>query len=143
MAKRDNPTPAKRGPGRPAYEPNDLHRRTVYEMAAYGIPHDNISYVLGISKTLMKQHYQRELHTALAVVTQHVARGLVRRALNRNDPDSTKAAMFFLKTRGGWVDRSEVTNINRDERAPTQELATDDPNEASRAYQRIINGEGE
>lgn len=137
MARRtDLEDTTKRPSGRPRYEPSDLHRRIVYEMCAYGITHSDIGKVIGISTPLMRIYYGHEMDVAKVTVIQHVARSLVRKALDKKHPQSAQAAMFYLQTQGGWRKAAEAPPGKPD--PGPGEIKETDPSAASRAYQRIM-----
>jgi hypothetical protein len=50
----------------PAHKPTTEHRRMVEAMSAYGIPHDDISAVVGIDRNTLAKHYRQELDQASA-----------------------------------------------------------------------------
>ena len=47
--------------GRPAHQPDPAQRRQVEALAAYGIPEDDISRVIGIDSKTLRKHYRDEL----------------------------------------------------------------------------------
>src|SRR5438034_3569835 len=47
--------------GRRAHRPDPSQRRQVEAMAAYGIPEDNISRVIGVDPKTLRKHYRDEL----------------------------------------------------------------------------------
>ncbi len=98
--------PKKRGPGQPPHAPTSQQRKMVESMSAYGIPQDDISKVIGISIDTLAKHYREELDTATAKANAKVAETLYRQATNADNPRSATAAIFWLKTRGGWKETS-------------------------------------
>ena len=96
----------KRGPGQPPHAPTSQQRKMVESMSAYGIPQDDISKVIGISIDTLAKHYREELDTATAKANAKVAETLYRQATNADNPRSATAAIFWLKTRGGWKETS-------------------------------------
>ena len=99
-------TETKRGPGQPPHAPTSQQRKMVESMSAYGIPQDDISKVIGISIDTLAKHYREELDTATAKANAKVAETLYRQATNADNPRSATAAIFWLKTRGGWKETS-------------------------------------
>ena len=99
----------KRGPGQPPHEPTDQNRKMVESMSAYGIPQEDISKVIGISVDTLAKYYREELDTATAKANAKVAETLYRQATNVDNPRSATAAIFWLKTRGGW---RETVNLD-------------------------------
>ena len=101
--------PKKRGPGQPPHAPTSQQRKMVESMSAYGIPQDDISKVIGISIDTLAKHYREELDTATAKANAKVAETLYKQATNVDNPRSATAAIFWLKTRGGW---RETVNLD-------------------------------
>jgi DNA-binding XRE family transcriptional regulator len=91
----------------PLHKPTDQNRRTVEAMSAYGIPHEEIAEVIGISRKTLTKHYQRELNISLAKANAKIAEKLFARAAEGD----VKAMMFWLERRGGeaWKNKPVVT----------------------------------
>jgi len=87
--------------GRKAHKPDAFHRRQVEAMAGYGVPEHAISRVVGIDAKTLRKHYREELDTGQIKATAKVAESLFRKATGEG-PQSVTAAIFWLKTRGGW-----------------------------------------
>ena len=76
-------------------------------MAAFGIPEHNIARVVGIDPKTLRKHYRDELDMGQTKATAKVAESLFRKATT-DGPQSVTAAIFWLKTRGGWKETSAV-----------------------------------
>jgi len=87
--------------GRRAHKPDAFRRRQVEAMAGYGVPEVDISRVVGIDPKTLRKHYRDELDTGSIKATAKVAEFLFRKATTEG-PQSVTAAIFWLKTRGGW-----------------------------------------
>lgn len=87
--------------GRRAHKPNPFHRRQVEAMAGYGVPELSIARVVGIDAKTLRKHYREELDTGQIKATAKVAESLFRKATT-DGAQSVTAAIFWLKTRGGW-----------------------------------------
>lgn len=87
--------------GRAAHEPDPVSRRQVEAMAGYGVGEEDIAKVLGVSPKTLRKHYREELDTGHVKATAKVAESLYRKATG-DGPQSVTAAIFWLKTRGGW-----------------------------------------
>ena len=87
--------------GRRAHKPNPFHRRQVEAMAGYGVPELSIPRVVGIDAKTLRKHYREELDTGQIKATAKVAESLFRKATT-DGAQSVTAAIFWLKTRGGW-----------------------------------------
>ncbi len=88
--------------GRRAHKPDAFHRRQVEAMAGYGVPEADIARVVGIDPKTLRKHYRNEIDT--------VAEFLFRRATTEG-PQAVTAAIFWLKTRGGWKETS-IQEVN-------------------------------
>lgn len=96
---------------RQAHEPTDKTRAQVEALAAYGIKHDAIAAIVGVSDETLRKYYRPELDLGLAKVTAQVANSLVKKAVSDRS-DSVAAAKFFLQSQAGWRERSEQTVRN-------------------------------
>jgi hypothetical protein len=67
-------------------------------MAAYGIPADDISRVVGIDSKTLRKHYRDELDLGETKANAQVAGFLFNSAKSGNVP----AQIFWLKTRARW-----------------------------------------
>lgn len=83
------------------HDPTEETRKTVQAMAGYGIPHEDISTVLGISPHTLRKHYARELATGHIIANSKVAQNLFRIATGEGR-EAVTAAIFWLKTRAQW-----------------------------------------
>jgi len=104
--------------GRPAWKPSDQDRRQVREMASYGIPIARIASVMGVIEKTLNKHCPQELEDGATHANCKVAGFLF--ASIMGSPDRTTAplitddrarvtaAIFWMKTRGGW--RETVVN---------------------------------
>ena len=77
----------------------------VESMAGYGIPHDDIGKVVGITRVTLAKHYRKELDTGHIQANSMVAASLYKMATGDADkkiaPNVT-AAIWWTKTRMGW-----------------------------------------
>ena len=87
--------------GRRAHKPDAFHRRQVEAMAGYGVPEHAIARVVKIDPKTLRKHYREELDTGQVKATAKVAESLFRKATG-DGSQSVTAAIFWLKTRGGW-----------------------------------------
>jgi hypothetical protein len=84
--------------GRRAHQPDPNQRRQVEAMAAYGIPADDISRVVGVDAKTLRKHYRDELDLGTTKANAQVAGFLFNSARNGN----VTAQIFWLKTRARW-----------------------------------------
>ena len=87
--------------GRRAHKPDPFHRRQVEAMAGYGVPELDIARVIGIDAKTLRKHYRDELDTGQIKATARVAEFLFHKATTEG-PQCVTAAIFWMKTRGGW-----------------------------------------
>jgi hypothetical protein len=87
--------------GRKSHRPDEFHRRQVEAMAGYGVPEPDIARVVGIDAKTLRKHYRDELDTGQIKATAKVAEFLFRKATT-DGSQAVTAAIFWLKTRGGW-----------------------------------------
>ena len=86
---------------RRSHQPDAFHRRQVEAMAGYGVAETDIARVVGIDPKTLRRHYRDELDTGHIKATAKVAESLFRKATT-DGAQSVTAAIFWLKTRGGW-----------------------------------------
>lgn len=90
--------------GRPPHAPDSGSRRLVEHHAAIGTPHEQIAKLLQVSLNTLKKHYREELELGLARANAVVGGTLFNEAKKGN----ITAAIFWMKTRGGWRETSRV-----------------------------------
>jgi len=101
---------------RPEHEPTAEQRLLVEALSAYGVTHDLIAGMIGISDETLRKHYRRELDYGLANLTAKVANSLVQKALSQR-ADAVNAAKFFLQARAGWAtEQRHTVNVTHDNR---------------------------
>src|ERR1700737_3967544 len=106
------PSPAK-SMARPVWTPTDAQRRQAETMAAYGIPEADIARVLGVSKPTLRKHCGTELDTGATRANSKVADflfygicGGTGKPAFKDERARVTAAIFWMKTRGGWSETS-------------------------------------
>ena len=92
--------------GRRAHQPDQGTRRQVEAMAGFGVPEHAIARVVGIDAKTLRKHYREELDTGQIKATAKVAESLFRKATG-DGSQSVTAAIFWLKTRGGWRETTQ------------------------------------
>jgi hypothetical protein len=96
------------GTGRFApHQPEDDNRQLVANMAAFGIDQDTIAKIIGVSHGTLTTHYRHELSVGQAQLIAAVAGRLAKSAL----AGDTTAAIFILKTRGGWSEKVQIEDM--------------------------------
>lgn len=85
--------------GRKPYQPTPDEGERVAKLAAYGMDHDTIANVIGISDETLRKYYRRELDTGKAQTIERVAGRLVDIAM----AGDVQAAKFYLAAQGNWT----------------------------------------
>ena len=80
-------------------------------MAAYGVPELDVARVLSIDPKTLRKHYRDELDTGHIKATARVAEFLFRKATT-DGAQAVTAAIFWLKTRGGWQPRRSIASAS-------------------------------
>jgi hypothetical protein len=96
--------------GRRAHFPDERGRRQVEALAAYGVPEADIARVVGIDPKTLRKHYRDELDLGATKATAKVAEFLFRKATTEGHQCVT-AAIFWMKTRGGWREAPQTHEI--------------------------------
>lgn len=100
-------------PVRPAkrHIPTDETRIIVHRAAGLGLTQDQIAHLIGVHPNTLAKRYKVELKTAEAFLNFNVAQNLYSIATNPGHKGAVAAAIFWMKTRGGWreVTRHEHT----------------------------------
>ena len=96
--------------GRRAHVPDERGRRQVEALAAYGVPELDIARVVGIDPKTLRKHYRDELDLGSTKATARVAEFLFRKATTEGHQCVT-AAIFWMKTRGGWPETPQTHEI--------------------------------
>lgn len=81
--------------------PTDYQRYQVQQMAAFGIPYEEIAAVIGISHDTLSLRYADELRRGRPEANYRVARKLYSTATRGRGREAVTAQMFWLSTRGG------------------------------------------
>jgi hypothetical protein len=111
--------------GRRAHRPDPRTRRQVEAMAAYGVPEVDVARVVGIDAKTLRKHYRDELDTGQVKATARVAEFLFHKATTEG-PQCVTAAIFWLKTRGGWRETPQDHRVDaRRDRADQRRAGAD------------------
>lgn len=126
---------------RRAHKPTEKTRAEVQAYATVGVPHHQITKLIGLGDTAtLLKYYRHELDLGKAKACAQVAKTLFAQAVSgRNNA----AMIFWCKSQMGWSERTQL-EISGPNGAPitTQTLPADtsDPVEAARLYQAFIQG---
>tara|TARA_R110002050_G_scaffold34101_7_gene86302 strand:+ start:5128 stop:5481 length:354 start_codon:yes stop_codon:yes gene_type:complete len=98
---------------RPPHEPTDKDRATARALCAYGIPREEIAEVLGISANTLRKYYSESMRGSATEANAKVTENLFKMATG-SGRQAVTAAIFWMKTRGGWRegDRTEITGAD-------------------------------
>lgn len=92
--------------------PTEQSRKQVEMLIGYGLKHDAIAAVIGVSDETLRKHYRAELDHGKAKVIAQVANSLVKKALS-DRPDAINAAKFYLERQGQWTETKTInTNFS-------------------------------
>ena len=114
------------GRGRPTWVPTAKERKSVEAMTAYGIPEHKIAAVMGVDPKTLRKHCETEISTGATVANDNVGEFLYQIATGQTitkdsgDParpdfrSAVTAAIFWMKTRGGWKETSihEISGLD-------------------------------
>ena len=95
------------------HEPTEASRQLVQLHVSTGTPRDHIARLVGITQPTLRKYYKEELDLGLSKANATIAGVL----FNKAKAGDSAAAMFWLKTRAGW---SEKTVLAGDPNAPIQ-----------------------
>lgn len=127
-------TPAKRGPGRPrklkpkpepaivapvkkqagpqnTFHPTEQQAKAIKAMAAYGIRHDEICIIFGITKPTLYKYFRESLDAAMTEANAKVAESLFKMAIGGKH---VAAAIYWTKARMGWRDVQATQQLDKD-----------------------------
>jgi hypothetical protein len=106
------------------HEPSDETKKTVQAMAGYGIPHEDIGTVIGISPHTLRRHYRKELDTGHIIANSKVAQNLFRIATGEGR-EAVTAAIFWLKTRAQWSEYAAPQSTKPTPRGKKEQASID------------------
>lgn len=96
---------------RKRFSPTPEQLRTVEAMAGFGIPHEDIAYVLSISVETLGKYCAHQLRTGKIRASVQVAQTLFRMATGVSEngvvvqEPSLGAAIFWTKAQMGWREK--------------------------------------
>jgi hypothetical protein len=108
------------------HEPTKELRHYVQEQIAYNAStHEQIWLHLGISKTTFYKYYKEEADNSKPILICEAANVLRKQLRSENEKIQQTAAMFILKTQGGWreTDNKELQDMNKAVLEVTREMA--------------------
>ena len=131
--------------GRPRHQPTPQLCATVETFSAFGIPHEDIARVIGITAPTLRQHYREELDLGAIKANAKVAQNLFTIAC-KPTREGLDAAKFWLRVRAGWSEYSPAVprpGIHDEESTPLgkKELANRDAQTAEQGtkWHKLVN----
>jgi hypothetical protein len=108
--------------GRPAYTPTDKDRKQVKMLSGMGVPGVDIAALIDVSEPTMRKYYQHELDTGYVFANAQVAQSLFKQATDKDKPNVI-AAIFWMKTRGGWKEAQTAEPSKKEDRQSAAKVA--------------------
>lgn len=102
--------------GTPAHVPTLPSRNLVLLGLAMGQTHEQIARLVGIGLPTLQKHYAEELKDGGQKILTGIAGNLARIAQDPNHPKCVTAAIFWLKTKGGFKEAVATTEEPVDDR---------------------------
>lgn len=103
--KKDSVAPIKRGRGRPRKIAEDAEsQRQIESMAGFGLTQSQISAIIGVSVDTLARRFPEAMAVGKAKAVAMVAQSLYKRAIAGDN----QAAIFYLRSQAGWIDRTGV-----------------------------------
>lgn len=99
-----------RKPPNTSHVPTEAHRQTVQLHATIGTPQETIARVLGIDGKTLRKHYRDELDLATARANATIGGAL----FNKAKGGDTAAQIFWMKTRAGWREKTDLNLTSED-----------------------------
>lgn len=89
---------------RPSHQRTEDLAERISTLVGYGIDHDTIAKLCGISDETMRKYYRDELDTGKAALVEKIAGSLKKSAL----AGDVQAQKFFLSSRAGWAEKTQT-----------------------------------
>ncbi|SDR17420.1 hypothetical protein [Paraburkholderia tuberum] len=128
---------------RPSFNATNDQRKLVEQLAAFGIPQeDMVMLVLDsnekpISVPTLRKHFRKELTEGLVKANTAVAQALFKKAKAGN----VASIIFWLKTRGGWKETPQALEVTGAAGGPIENRTALVNEEAVRAVVRKVESE--
>lgn len=90
---------------KPSHSPTQEQRQLVQLHACVGTPHAQIGRILNLDPKTLRKYYREELDLGLAKANATIGGAL----FNKAKGGDTASMIFWLKTRAGWRERTEVS----------------------------------
>ena len=93
--------------GQLPHEPTEQTKKQVEALAGYGLTHDEIGHVIGVSPPTLRRHYRTALDCGMSKADAMVLESLFRQAIGRGTKVSAACAIFWAKCRRGWRENQQ------------------------------------
>jgi len=93
----------------PKFVPNDEQRRQVMMLAGFGFTHDRIASFIGISDTILRRCFRKELDDGPTEANLRVANALYKNATTNGN---VTAQIFWMKSRMHWRERDAPGQVS-------------------------------
>lgn len=98
---------------RAKHDPTPQQRQMVGVAKAAGLTHQQIADLISIDEKTLVKHYGAELKQAHSKAVVNIANNLYKRACG-DSKEAVTAAIFWLKTRGGWKETQAIEHSSPD-----------------------------
>lgn len=93
------------------HTPSHEDRIQVEALSSFGISHEDISRLIGVTPKTLRAHYRYELDVGSSKAIARVAQTLFKKAVDGD----TASAIFWLKTRARWRETHHVDHTTNGE----------------------------
>lgn len=118
---------------RPSFQPTAEQRELVEQLAAFGIPQDDIAnFIKGkngepITERTLRKYFRAELDSGEVKANVKVAKGLYKNATTPTDTHpggNPTSQIFWLKTRGRWKETPQQVEVTGKNGGPMEQRTT-------------------
>jgi len=103
------------------HTPSHEDRIQVEALSSFGISHEDISRLIGVTPKTLRAHYRYELDVGSSKAIARVAQTLFKKAVDGD----TASAIFWLKTRARWRETHHVDHTTNGESLNRPKAAED------------------
>jgi hypothetical protein len=96
------------------FEATDARKSQVEVLAGLGLPHEQISLIIGCDAKTLRHYFHHELKSGNAKATAKVAQTLFNKAIGGD----VASMIFWMKVRAGWSERTILSHTGPDGESP-------------------------